>query len=159
MRGDRISSVKKAAVEQFVRKYSKGCRMALISFESTVVVKSPLTPDLKKIEGLINGLSASGGTRSPLDTVLESQHFKDFLNASNNRYLVILTDGAWDGDEGCHIARANEIKAKGVKILTIGCPGANGYFLNRIASQDGVIVTSDSDIGKAFADIAKRTAQ
>lgn len=159
MYGSRLETVKKAAIEDFIKKYSQSCRMALISFESDVVVQSPLTTDLKKIELLINKLLPGGGTTSPLDTVLSDQCFSDFLNASNNRYLVILTDGDWFGSKSVHIAQANKIKAKGVKILTIGCSGADKHFLKKISSPDGSITTKDSGIRNAFATIAKKSSQ
>ncbi len=159
MYGKRIRTVKQSAIEEFVHKYSQRCRMALISFESRVRVQSPLTSDLRKIEKLIDKLSADGGTISPLDTVLESQHFFDFLKASNNRYLVILTDGEWFGDVNEHIKKANEIKAKGVNILSIGCDGADKDFLEKISSPNGSIITNDSGIRSAFATIAKKSSQ
>lgn len=159
MYGNRIRTVKRAAIEEFVHKYSQSCRMALISFESRVVVQSPFTTDLRKIERLIDNLSADGGTHSPLDTVLDNHCFSGFLKASNNRYLVILTDGEWFGDANEHIRKANAIKAKGVKILSIGCDGADKYFLERISSPDGSIITNDSGIRNAFATIAKKSSQ
>lgn len=159
MYGYRLETVKKAAIEEFIKKYTQSCRMALISFETHVVVQSPLTTDLKKIEMLIDKLSSTGGTTSPLEMVLKNQCFSDFLNASNNRYLVILTDGEWFGSKKEHISQANEIKAKGVKILTIGCTGADKHFLKKISSPDGSITTSDSGIRNAFATIAKKSSQ
>ena len=49
MSGDRLETVKKAAIEQFISKY-KGSRMALVTFGDTVVVAEPPTYDLSVIE-------------------------------------------------------------------------------------------------------------
>lgn len=161
MGGSRLDTVIRSAINEFVNKYegNKNCRMALISFESSVVVQSYLTTDLGKIRRLIKGFKPAGGTNSPLNKVLTDKGFSEFLNSSNNRYLVIFTDGEWSHTRSEHIGHANKIKNKGIKILSIGCSGADSAFLKAISSPDGSIVTNDAGITEAFATIAKKSSQ
>lgn len=155
----RMETVKRAAVEEFVSKYEGRCRMALISFSTKVTLLSPLTDDLDAIKRLIGGLSAGGSTSSPFGTVLRDKRLSEFLKSDNNRYLVVFTDGEWSGEGTGHISSANKIKDKGVKILSIGCAGADKGFLERISSPDGSIVTTDAGIRSAFATIAEKSSQ
>lgn len=155
----RLDTVKRAAVEEFVSKYEGRCRMALVSFSTQVTVLSPLTNDLSVIKRLIGGLKAEGGTASPFGVVLRDKSLSEFLKSNNNRYLVVFTDGEWAGKGDGHISSACKIKDKGVKILSIGCAGADAKFLERISSPDGAIVTTDSGIRSAFATVAEKSSQ
>lgn len=158
MNGDRLATVKRAAVDQFVSKY-RGSRMALVTFESNVIVAERPTTNLSAIENRIRKLSTGGGTQPPLDLILNSYELSDFRNSRSPRYLVIFTDGGWFGDYATNVANAERIKQMGIKILTIGCAGADATFLRRISSPDCSIITNDSGISEAFASIAKKTQQ
>lgn len=155
---DRLETVKIAAIEQFISKY-KGSRMALVTFESHVVLEVKSTTDLSAIEYKIRNLCSRVGTRSPLDLILKSSDLKDFRNSQSPRYLVVFTDGGWEGDRKDNIMTAEKIKKMGIKILTIGCAGANASFLRAISSPDCSIITDDAGIGNAFATIAKKAQQ
>jgi len=159
MEGTRLNTVKREAVKEFVSRYVGKSRMALMTFASTSVVLSSLTSDLSYISSKISSLTAYGGTTPPLNAVLNDPAMSEFRNSENNRYLVIFTDGEWYGDENEIIANAEKIKRMGIKILTIGCAGANAGFLKRISSPDGSIITTDSGIGKAFAAMATKSGQ
>lgn len=150
MYGGRLTETKNSAVTEFVRKFP-GAKMALVTFESYVRTIVNFTEDLSTVERAINGLTDLGGTASPLPHILNN--FQGFIHGSGDRYVVIFTDGAWD--RGNHTADANAIKAKGIKIITIGCAGADRNFLQSIASPGASITTSDGNIGGGFAQAVK----
>lgn len=158
MRGNRLETVKKAAIEQFISKYKGSC-MALVTFQSHVIVAERATTNISLIENRIKSLSASGGTMPPLDLILNSFEMSYFRKSSSPRYLVIFTDGDWFGDYSTNVQNAEKIKKMGIKILTIGCDGADADFLKTISSPDCSIITDDAGIGNAFATIAKKAQQ
>lgn len=155
---NRLETVKKAAIEQFISKY-KGSRMALVTFGDTVVVAEPPTYDLSVIENKVRRLSTEISTEPPLGVILSSWELRYFRNSKLPRYVVVFTDGGWYGDRRTNIANAEKLKNMGIKILTIGCAGADVDFLKTISSPDCSIITDDAGIGNAFATIAKKVQQ
>lgn len=150
----RLDQVKKAMIEGYVDKFGGVSKMGLISFGTTVEVNQPLTLDKERIKRAINALDFRGGTTSPLACVRNGGELDEFRRSTNEKYLVIFTDGAWAGDTDGHIHTAERLKKKGIRIIAIGCDGASESFLKKIASPDGAIVTSDGNIGSAIADSA-----
>lgn len=156
MDGSRIVETKRAAISQFIDKFPTA-KMAVVKFGFGVATKCGFTNDISLIRSTINGLGACGGTPSPLPHIISN--FPEFLRGGNgaNRFLLIFTDGAWDS--GDHIGDANTIKNAGVKIITIGCAGANTGFLAQIASPGAAIVGGDGKLEEAFANAAKQVTQ
>ena len=150
MYGGRLTETKSSAITEFIRKFP-GAKMALVTFETYVRTVVNFTENLYTVESAINGLTDMGGTRSPLPHIISN--FQGFLYGTGDRYVVIFTDGEWES--GNHVSDANTIKARGIKIITIGCAGADRAFLNSIASPGASITTSDGNIGGGFAQAVK----
>lgn len=162
MSGQRLASVKEGAVDYIDRFVGKS-RIALVTFGNysgdKVKVETPLTEDFPRLKSLVTGLSAHAATPSPLDCVLSHPSLESFRNSENRRYLVIFTDGGWDGSEGVHVANADRLLAMGIKVITIGCAQANVAFLKKISSPNASIIVSDDGIGGGFAEAATATGQ
>ena len=154
MWGSRLSEVKSGAINNFVRKFQGKCRMAVVQFGDRHEVTLGLTSDMNAVERTINNLSADGGTPSPFPLVLNDYRLNDFRSSSNPRYVVVFTDGEWAGYESTHVADANTLKQKGIKIIAIGCAGAKTSFLRAIASPGADITTTDGSISGGFATAA-----
>lgn len=160
MSGSPIVEMKRAAVNEFVDKFKTNAKMALVLFgvrSTNVETRCAMTSDLERVKREINGLDADWGTPSPLPHIINN--FRDFMRGGNgaNRYVVIFTDGEWEG--GDHMGNATTIKNAGIKIITIGTTGANMSFLRSIASPGAMIETSSGHMGSAFADAAKHVTQ
>jgi hypothetical protein len=70
--------------------------------------------------------------------------------APGEKAMVIISDGLPD-DEEKTINAANSAKAMGVRIITIGVPGANEAFLKKIASaSDLATLTEFENLGDAM---------
>lgn len=160
MSGGRIEETKQAAIFNFIRKF-QGCEMALVTFGnnpsygSEVRTELGFTADSAAVERAVSSLTANWGTPSPFPHILAN--FGSFINGSGNRYVVVFTDGEWSS--GDHVGDVNRIKQNGVKIIAIGCAGANTAFLSSIASPDSSISVSDGSIGAGFMRAAELISQ
>ncbi len=158
MSGSRLTETKKAAINEFVSKFSDA-EFALVTFESSASTVCGFTKSQDKMVRAINSLSAGGGTVSPFRHIIDN--FGDFCNkqGGEGRYIVLLTDGEWAGVSDGHINTAKQIKRNGVKIITIGCYGADMRFLSEVASDGANIEVSGGDIGSAYATAARKISQ
>ena len=148
---NRIEQVKRAAIDDFVSVLRGKCRIALVTFASSVNVVLPLCEDFDLIVNKIRSLSADGGTTSPFRCVREDADLQSFRQSTSSRYLVVFTDGAWAGDNSGHINSARELRNAGINIIAIGCAGACESFLSAIASENSAISVSDATIHGGFA--------
>ncbi|MDE6443811.1 MAG: Hsp70 family protein [Muribaculaceae bacterium] len=74
---------------------------------------------------------------------------------SENRILVILTDGEWSRKNQA-IEAADRAKADGIRIAAIGFGSADKKFLRKISSDDSLgIFTSADNLSAAFSTIAR----
>ncbi len=153
-----LAETKKAAINEFVKKFPDA-EIALVTFESVVSTVCEFTKDQRKLESAINSLTPGGGTASPFRHVID--HYPAFCSkqGDDNRYLVVLTDGAWAGHADGHVNTAAQLKKNGVKIITIGCAGADMRFLAQVATPGANIEVSGNDIGGAYATAAKKISQ
>ena len=157
MSGGRLEEVKRAAVKDFISKYDGKARMGLVTFESNVVVDLPPTDNIASVKKAVQRLQSKGGTFSPLPTVITDPALKGFLSSENKKYLVVFTDGEWCS--GDHVGDAKKLFNMGVRIITIGCAGANGKFLSSISSPGASITVSDGNITAGFASAADMIGQ
>lgn len=136
----RLAEMKVAMTTQFVSKF-QGASMALIQFGPGVRTVQDFTTNNATVINAINSLTISGSTPSPLPHVINN--FPDFMlgRSGKSRYLVIFTDGSWDEGYSFNEPLAKKIRDAGIKIITIGCTGADMNFLNKIATPGAVITT------------------
>ena len=159
MSGGKIDEMKRAAINQFVSKFPTA-KIAVVSFGCpNVATECGFTDNASAINAAINKLYACGGTPSPLPHIISD--FGAFMSGANgsNRYVVLFTDGYVDGGESLNMPYADQIKAAGIKIITIGCTGADMNFLRKIASPGAMIETSAGRMESAFADAANKITQ
>lgn len=153
-----LAETKIAAINEFVKKFPDA-EIALVTFETEVSTVCSFTKDHLKLERAINSLRPLGGTSSPFRHIID--HYPAFCSkqGDDNRYLVVLTDGAWAGNADGHVNTAAKLKQNGVKIITIGCAGADMRFLAQVATPGANIEVSGNDIGGAYATAAKKISQ
>lgn len=148
-RTTRLAETKQAAVDEFVRKIPSA-EIALVTFGTSVKTVLGFTEDKAKMERAIGALKVDGGTTSPFKFIKEN--YSSFLESGESgRYIVIFTDGAWAGKTEGHISSANKMRSSGVKIITIGCGGADAAFLGGIATPGANITAADGAIKSGFA--------
>lgn len=81
---------------------------------------------------------------------------KQLMNApSDNRILIILTDGIWRNQKRA-IASSDAAKADGIQIAAIGFGSADKKFLKKISSSDSLgVFTSVDKLDSVFSTIAR----
>ena len=150
MAGQPLDDAKRAA-KTFVEKSDLAhTSIGLISFESTVQVDQPATQDARALQRTIRGWTARGGTQQPLQSALDA-----LVSVPGPRFLVVLTDGQWAGQEDAERCAA-ECRRAGIEIIATGFGGADEAFLRRIATSDQAALYSDSaQLVAAFGQIAQ----
>ena len=155
--GTRLDETKRAATEQFVGKF-RGSQLAVVAFSTGTRTLIDFTMDIDAVKNTIRNITAGGGTTSPFTHICE-RHADFIEDASYDRYIVVFTDGAWSSSAENIIKKAQKLISKGIKILTIGCAGADKEFLKGISSADSNISVSDGNIESGFATAARRITQ
>ena len=154
-RRTRLDEVKDAAVNSFIRALT-GAKIAVVTFGDTARTELDFTSDMNAVERVVRGLSTRGKTTSPLAHI--RREFSSFIEqAGANRFIVVFTDGAWNGTG--HESTAQKLRDDGLSIITIGCAGADSGFLNRIATQGASITAAGDSFGSEFATAAKLVTQ
>ena len=128
MSGSALKLAKKAAHE-FVSKIDlEYSEISIVGFESSVHVMCNLTHDRHTIDRAIDGMSASGGTDSPLD------HCYNVLCGSKKKaVIVLLTDGQWSYPTGA-LNTAGKCKKANIDIIAVGFGNADEAFLKKLAT-------------------------
>jgi hypothetical protein len=97
-------------------------------------------------------LSAMGTTNMAAGIFVASGVLQE---APGEKAMVVLSDGL-PNDEEKTIRAANSAKRLGVRIITIGVPGANEAFLQQIASASDLATLTDFDqLGNAMEKAVK----
>ena len=160
MVGEPMENAKNAMLQTFVGCISKTNKLMVASFGESVQVEVPLTTDRKKAEQGIRRMAAkSMPSYSPFKQLQENQMFAEFMKDDLPRFVVILTDGLWCGVKSSN--RANQLKAQGVKVMTLAFGAdADKVFLQDISSQEPITAISSSQGMKgAFATALKAITQ
>ncbi len=95
----------------------------------------------------VAALEVGGSTNMAAGVFVASTTMQD---APGEKAMVIISDGL-PNDEEKTIAAAKSAKSLGVRIITIGVPGANDAFLRKIASaSDLATLTEFENLGDAM---------
>ena len=125
----------KLAVEDLLKKL-KGDRIGLIAFAGDAFLLCPLTVDYDGFRLSLDDLSTHSVPRGGTDiaaAIREAlRHYEK--GSENYRAIIVVTDG--DNLEGDPLAAAQEAKAKGVKIYTIGIGTKEGDLI-QVRGADG----------------------
>jgi len=102
----------------------------------------------RAISSLAIDTCGNGNEETPLDSFGNKFTEKEF-----HHIIVVLTDGVWD-DQPTEERASERLKGAGVTIYAIGFGGADGRFLNRIASEKGARKIDLSKLSQTFVEIA-----
>lgn len=155
MSGIPLKKAKKAAIS-FVNEFDLDyTEIGLIIFANRSSLHQKLTHNKKCLISKINqweiGRVGFGNSAQPFTDTYEI-----YENSENSaRYLVVLTDGHWLGEEFA-IQEAKRCHKKGIEIIALGFGDANKSFLDKIASRKGFASFTDlSNLESALTGIAR----
>lgn len=150
----------KEAMEQFVRELgSANAKIGLLSFADKVrLVVKPTKNEKQVIQAIRSihvGEVGGGNSAEPFTDALSTLKRRLFTKEDIARYLVVLTDGAWNNPTQA-ITKAKQCHAEGIEVIALGFGSAVKAFLESIASIDEFASLTDlSELSGSFSKIAQ----
>lgn len=150
----------KEAMEQFVRELgSENAKIGLLSFADKVrLVVKPTKNEKQVIQAIRSihvGEVGGGNSAEPFTDALFILKRRLFTKEDIARYLIVLTDGAWNNPTQA-ITKAKQCHAEGIEVIALGFGSAVKAFLERIASIDEFASLTDlSELSGSFSKIAQ----
>ncbi len=131
----------KSALTSFIDNLSSSqTNFSVISFSTSATIDQGFTDNFPQIKTIISNIGSSGSTNWQ-DALIKTKSI--FPHRSNPDLIVFLSDGnpnAGGGLSGA-IPVANDIKASGIKILTIGI--GSGVNVDNLKAISGPIIGTD----------------
>jgi hypothetical protein len=153
----RINAAQDAAVEFLSLLNFTADQAGVVSFDKTAVIDHTLSSDQSSIAAAINSLDIATETRIDLAFTVAQQELTGIRHENNYQIIVMLSDGRpWGTDETAVLAAANNAKAAGITIYTIGYgENANQNVLRGAASskEHYYFSPSTAEINQIFTDI------
>lgn len=161
MGGTPIDETRKAASNFVFSVLQQSASVGVVTYSGSAEVRTDFTQDSSRLEEIVSGLGASGGTN--IDDGLTKAYEMLQRTSSKKKIIILMSDG--EPNEGRTdeelIAFADEIKRSGVYIYTLGFFDALGnrtsaqYLMERLASEGcHYEVSSADDLVFFFEDIA-----
>lgn len=149
-----LAEAKKAALSFLKNSDLSHCSIGIIAFSDDVKTKLKATQNARKIEAVINDLTACetgvGNDAHPFDEILSLLKSTD-----GRRFGIVLADGVWSYQDKA-VTQAKHCHAKDIDIIAIGFGGADKKFLRDIASSDEAsFYTSMEGLVETFSTIAQ----
>lgn len=150
----------KEAMEQFVRELgSENAKIGLLSFADKVrLVVKPTKNEKQVIQAIRSihvGEVGGGNSAEPFTDALFILKRRLFTKEDIARYLIVLTDGAWNNPTQA-ITKAKQCHAEGIEVIALGFGSAVKAFLESIASIDEFASLTDlSELSGSFSKIAQ----
>ena len=150
----------KEAMEQFVRELgSENAKIGLLSFADKVrLVVKPTENEKQVIQAIRSihvGEVGGGNSAEPFTDALFILKRRLFTKEDIARYLIVLTDGAWNNPTQA-ITKAKQCHAEGIEVIALGFGSADKAFLESIASIDEFASLTDlSELSGSFSKIAQ----
>jgi Mg-chelatase subunit ChlD len=141
MEGQKLVQAKRGAINFADDARSKGYAVGLIQFSSTTTHLCEPQHDISVLNQYLERIYAGGSTNMTDAILLALQKMSD---RKGYRAVVIVTDGMPDSQETA-LEAAQEAKANGIDILTIGTDDADRDFLAKLASKTDLSVKVSSD--------------
>ena len=141
MEGQNLVQAKRGAINFAEDARSKGYARGLIQFSSTATHLCEPQRDILVLNQYLERIYADGSTNMTDAILLALQKMSD---RKGYRAVVIVTDGMPDSQETA-LEAAQEAKANGIDILTIGTDDADRDFLAKLASKTELSVKVSSD--------------
>jgi Mg-chelatase subunit ChlD len=141
MEGQKLAQAKKGAINFAEDARGKGYAVGVITFSTTATHLCEPQQDISTLNQYLERIDAGGSTNMTDAILLALQKMGD---RGVYRTIVIVTDGMPDSQE-IALEVAQEAKASGIDILTIGTDDADRDFLAKLASKTELSVKVLSD--------------
>lgn len=132
MAGQKLDQAKKGTLNFAKDALAKGYSTGLVQFESVAIHLCEPQRDIEILRQYLRRMEARNTTNMAEAIRLTADNLKD---RAGFRVMVIVTDGMPD-DEEATLEEAEEAKAHGIDIITIGTDNADEEFLTRLASRN-----------------------
>jgi Ca-activated chloride channel homolog len=139
MQGEKMDMVKATAI-QLMRSLRPEDVFSVVAFSdrAEVIVSAGLNVDIRKQEGRIQMIQASGATEIFNGLEAGIKEIRRTLDPSRVNHIILLTDGQTYGDEQACLRLAEEASAQNIGITGMGIGHEwNDIFLDAIASKTG----------------------
>ncbi len=139
MQGEKMDMVKATAI-QLLRSLRPVDVLSVVTFSdrAEVIVPAGLNVDLRKQEGRIQMIQASGATEIFNGLEAGIKEIRRTLDPSRVNHIILLTDGQTYGDEQACLQLADQAATQNIGITGMGIGHEwNDIFLDAIASKTG----------------------
>lgn len=157
MQGDKMDMVKATAI-QLLRSLRPEDVLSVVAFSdyAEVIVPAAINMDIKKQEGRIQMMQASGATEIYNGLQAGLKEIRRTLDPSRVNHIILLTDGQTYGDEQACLKLAEEAAAHNVGITGMGIGNDwNDIFLDALAGKTGgssAYISKPKDIQRLLVD-------
>ena len=157
MQGDKMDMVKATAI-QLLRSLRSEDVLSVVAFSdyAEVIVPAAINMDIKKQEGRIQMMQASGATEIYNGLQAGLKEIRRTLDPSRVNHIILLTDGQTYGDEQACLKLAEEAAAHNVGITGMGIGNDwNDIFLDALAGKTGgssAYISKPKDIQRLLVD-------
>ena len=139
MQGDKLDMVKATSI-QLLRSLRAEDVLSVVAFSDNaeVIVPAALNLDMKKQEGRIQMIQASGATEIFKGLQTGLKEIRRTVDPLRINHIILLTDGQTYGDEPACLKLAEEAAAQGIGITGMGIGSDwNDIFLDALAGKTG----------------------
>ena len=157
MQGDKMDMVKATAI-QLLRGLRPQDVLSVVAFSdrAEVIVPAGLNLDVKKQEGRIQMIQASGATEIFNGLEAGLKEIRRTLDPSRVNHIILLTDGQTYGDEQACLQLAEEAASQNIGITGMGIGNEwNDLFLDALAGKTGgssAYISKPKDIQRLLVD-------
>lgn len=157
MSGGRLDEAKRACDDFVTELFSLvRCPVGVVAFATSArVIEAPTTDD-HKLHAAVDRLSSAGSTNMAAGLDQAAGALAQSAPGTR-RVIVLLTDGAPD-NRAVTVQAAERCKQSGVEIWPKGVQGADADFLRGLASFEGDVMTTLTDLRGVFRGIARQLA-
>lgn len=134
MKGDKLKQAKEGALNFAKKAKSKGYHTGLIRFSSSTELLCEAQPEIEKISGRLEPVTAGGRTKMSSALSFARRKLED---EKGLRVVLIVTDGMPDNRSKTQDKASSVIK-EGIDIMTLGTDDADEKFLENISSRKGL---------------------
>lgn len=148
MGGEPLTNAKEALIS-YADTISEGTEIALVVFDDTGEIRTPITEDINQFIVASNMLVERGGTdiAAGLYSGIEA-----LQEASGTKNIILMTDGQSNMDSNVIAEAVNN----GVKVYTVGFGSVNQELLQQIADETGgtfTLADSSNDLSNVYESI------
>ncbi len=151
MEGQKIAQAKEGALDFAREALTKRYAIGLISFSSDATHVCEPREEVSHIQRRLPDLESDGSTNMAMAIELATAKLK---GKPGPMAMVMITDGMPD-HVGAALSAARDAKKLGIDIITVGTDDADLIFLQKLASQDDLVVmVTREELGKGITSAA-----